>query len=91
MQLERLVHGHAPVGGERPSNVTTMTRLAAGLLSLAALTSTGCALRNTAVQTITIQPQRDPVVVTATGTAVCTDYGIIRTAKEELNLKSSNG
>ncbi|MBI5750437.1 MAG: hypothetical protein HZA00_15075 [Nitrospinae bacterium] len=51
----------------------------------------GCSIRAMDVKTLTIQPQKDPVTVTAVGTATCQDYFLFFTVYEDLNMKSSDG
>lgn len=66
-----------------------------GLLAVfgAVLMSTGgCTIRAQQMKTITIQPQKDPVVITATGSAACTNYlGLWYTVTEEVGVVGSNG
>lgn len=61
--------------------------LAAAALSIA----TGCAVSATQTKMMTLQPQKDPVVITAQCVGTSTDYMFVHTAKAALDLKASNG
>lgn len=59
--------------------------------SIFAVGFTGCTIRAMDVKTLTIQPQKEPVTVTAVGTATCQDYFLFFKVYEDLNMKSSDG
>lgn len=52
---------------------------------------TGCAVKAIDVQTITIEPNTKPVVVTIKGTGISTDMLIVHTAQIFLDIQSSDG
>ncbi|MHB8845668.1 MAG: hypothetical protein ACYC7L_13095 [Nitrospirota bacterium] len=66
--------------------VLFVVALVAALASL-----NGCSIKSVEVRTLTIQPQKQPVTITAKGTAVCQDYFLFFRVTENLDVRASNG
>lgn len=51
----------------------------------------GCAIHGTETRMLVIPPQQETTTVTIQGVATCTDYFLVFTAQEKLNIVPTTG